>query len=103
MGRTVPELLKSVTSTELQKWKAYERHDGPIGIAKQDTELLLQIQEYLQMLVRYGAIDHGAKAAEVPFHPMPRPWYEYKPEQPEEVKKDKEQVEVAQFAAHFKK
>lgn len=101
MHRTVPELLASMTSTELQRWKAYERHEGPIGMVKQNTEYLIQIQEYLQMLVRYGAIDHGAKAAEVPFHPMTRPWYEPKEELPEEVKKEKELAEVATFAANF--
>lgn len=65
--------------------------------------MLMQIQEYLQLLVRITGVSHGGKPQDYEFKRVARPWYEAKSEESEEDKKSKEQAEVARLAASIRK
>lgn len=58
MGRTVAELLKTISSRELAEWMAFERTYGPVGTEKRLDVAAAQIQS---TLVRINWTDRQKK------------------------------------------
>ena len=91
-----------MTASELAEWQAYEAYEGPLG-QQYNTEMLIQIQELLQLILRVNVISSGGKDSQVTFQSVNRPWYEAKEEKTEEVKQEDQKKSIAQFAQSFKR
>jgi hypothetical protein len=100
LGRTVPELLATTTARELEEWKEFERFEGPLS-ERYILEMLMQIQEYLQVLVRMTASGNGAK--NVPeFRSVDRPFYE-PPQETKESPEEKQARDVERFVNSYQR
>jgi len=94
----VPDMLSVMSSRELSEWQAFEAHEGPIG-RKHDSEMLMQIQELLQILIRV-TVGTNEQGDSFEVRPPARPWWT-RPERElsEEEQAEIEQAEIARFNA----
>lgn len=78
----------------------YERHAGQIG-PQNDSETLIQIREFLELLLNVTISANGGKPTE--FKPVERPWWVPAEDETEEEADAKRVAELTSFARLLKK